>query len=53
VLTGEPKAVNTLDQPLNVAPIREALENLSMSFTRTFPRHSVTVLTLKATRRGL
>ena len=37
VLAGEPKAMNTVDQPTNVSPKEEPVVNLSESFRRTFP----------------
>ncbi|HTK76808.1 MAG TPA: alpha-L-arabinofuranosidase C-terminal domain-containing protein, partial [Gemmataceae bacterium] len=37
VLTGDPKAVNTIDQPTNVVPKEEAVTDASASFHRTFP----------------
>ena len=48
VLAGDPEAVNTLDQPTNVAPKQEAVTNASASFHRTFPPHSLTLLRLRA-----
>jgi alpha-N-arabinofuranosidase len=49
VLTGDPKAVNTLDQPRNIAPKQDAVTDASASFRRTFPPYSFTVLRLTAT----
>jgi alpha-L-arabinofuranosidase len=46
VLAGEPQAMNTVDQPTNVAPREEAITNISESFRRTFPPHSLTLLRL-------
>ena len=48
VLTGEPKAVNTLEQPTNVAPKEEAITDASASLRRKFPPHSLTLLRLSA-----
>ena len=48
VLTGNPTAQNTLDQPTLVAPKQEALTNASASFHRTFPPHSLTLLRIRA-----
>jgi alpha-N-arabinofuranosidase len=50
VLSGnDPKAVNTLDQPMNIAPKQETVTGASASFSRTFPPYSFTVLRLTAT----
>jgi alpha-L-arabinofuranosidase len=48
VLSGEPKAVNTVDEPTNITPKREAVTDASSSFHRTFPPHSFTLLRLTA-----
>jgi len=48
VLTGHPTDVNTIDEPTNVVPKEEKLENLAASFHRTFPPHSLTLLLLTA-----
>jgi alpha-L-arabinofuranosidase len=48
VLAGDPKAVNTLDQPTNVAPKQEVVTDASASFRRTFPPYSFTLLRLTA-----
>jgi alpha-L-arabinofuranosidase len=48
VLSGEPTAINTIDQPINVVPKKEAMTNASASFTRTFPPRSLTLLRLTA-----
>jgi alpha-L-arabinofuranosidase len=50
VLTGDPSWVNTVDEPRKLAPRQETLSNASMSFRRTFPAHSFTILRLKAVR---
>ena len=49
VITGDPKAVNTLDQPTNIAPKQQKVTDASESFRRTFPPNSFTVLRLTAT----
>jgi alpha-N-arabinofuranosidase len=49
ILTGDPKAVNTLDQTTNIAPKQDAVTDASASFRRTFPPYSFTVLRLTAT----
>ncbi|QEH39139.1 Extracellular exo-alpha-L-arabinofuranosidase precursor [Aquisphaera giovannonii] len=51
VLSGEPGAVNTADEPKKVAPKQEAITDASESFRRTFPPHSFTILRLKAEAR--
>src|SRR5207248_732630 len=48
VLSGDPKAVNTVDQPTNVAPKQETVTDASASLRRTFPPHSFTILRLNA-----
>ena len=48
VLAGDPNAVNTIEQPTNIAPKQETLTNASESFHRTFPPHSFTLLRLSA-----
>ncbi|HEY4246236.1 MAG TPA: alpha-L-arabinofuranosidase C-terminal domain-containing protein [Lacunisphaera sp.] len=48
VLTGAPTAVNSVEQPTNVAPKEELLTNTAASFTRTFPAYSVTLLRFPA-----
>jgi alpha-L-arabinofuranosidase len=49
VLSGEPRDVNTIDQPTKIAPKTEPLRDLSPSFSRTFPPHSLTLLRLTVT----
>jgi len=48
VLTGEPDWVNTVDEPLKVAPRQEPIANAAASFHRTFSPHSFTILRLTA-----
>lgn len=48
VLAGEPGAVNTLDEPMKVAPKTETVTDAAPTFHRTFPPHSLTILRLKA-----
>jgi alpha-L-arabinofuranosidase len=48
VLTGAPSAVNSVEQPTNVAPKEELLTNTAESFARTFPAYSVTLLRFPA-----
>ncbi len=47
VLAGDPKDVNTLDEPRKVAPKQEAVAGVSASFRHSFPAHSLTILRLK------
>ncbi|WP_165224778.1 alpha-L-arabinofuranosidase C-terminal domain-containing protein [Aquisphaera insulae] len=49
VLSGEPGAVNTIEEPRKVAPRQEAITDVAESFRRVFPPHSFTILRLKAT----
>ena len=44
VLSGDPKAVNTVDEPTKVAPKSEAVTDAAASFRRTFPPYSLTLL---------
>ena len=49
-MTGRlPRDVNTIDQPMKVAPKTEPLRDVSPSFSRTFPPHSLTLLRVTAT----
>ncbi len=49
VLTGAtPAAVNSFDQPNNVAPQESAIENASTHLNHTFPAHSLTVIRVPA-----
>lgn len=47
-LSGQPKDVNTLDQPRKVAPIFSNLSVTGSLFEHTFPAYSVSVLRFKA-----
>jgi alpha-L-arabinofuranosidase len=49
VLSGDPKAVNTIDQPTKIAPKQDPLIGATASFRRSFPPYSFTVLRLTAT----
>ena len=51
ILGGDPKAVNTVDQPTNVAPRQETITEASASFRHTFAPYSFTILRLTATPR--
>lgn len=48
VLSGDPAAVNTLDEPRNVAPRQEVVTDASDSFRHTFPPHSLSILRLRS-----
>jgi len=48
VISGDPQAVNSIEQPANVAPKEEPLTNVAASFTRTFAPHSVTLMRFPA-----
>jgi alpha-N-arabinofuranosidase len=48
VLAGDPADVNTLEEPRKVAPKQETVAGTAPSFRHTFPRHSLTILRLKA-----
>ena len=47
VLSGDPKAVNTIAEPMKVAPVVTSLHDLTSDFRPTLPPHSVVVLSLK------
>ena len=44
VLSGDPNAINSLENPKNVAPKQETISGVSETFHRTFPPYSLTVL---------
>jgi alpha-L-arabinofuranosidase len=46
VMSGDPKAQNTIDEPTRVSPRQETLANASASFRRTFPPYSLTLVRL-------
>jgi alpha-L-arabinofuranosidase len=50
VLSGEPSAVNTVDDPMRVSPRKETILDASLSFSRVFPPRSFTILRLKTTK---
>jgi alpha-N-arabinofuranosidase len=50
VLTGDPKGVNSIDRPTNIAPKEETITDAAASFQRTFPAHSLTLLRLNVTK---
>jgi alpha-N-arabinofuranosidase len=50
VLAGAPNSANTIDEPRKVAPVQETIANITPSFHRTFPPHSLTILQLRTTR---
>ena len=47
VLAGSPQDVNTLDQPLHIAPRRVIVSNVAGRFPHEFPPYSVTVMRLR------
>lgn len=49
VLSGDPKAVNTIDQPMLISPKEEPIADVSASFRQEFPPHSLTLLRLNVT----
>lgn len=50
VLAGDPTAINSVEQPMNIAPKQETVTDASSSFHRTFPPHSLTILRLKTSK---
>jgi alpha-L-arabinofuranosidase len=50
IMTGDPKAENSLADPLKVAPTTKPVKGLSNTFNRTLPAHSITVLKLNSKR---
>jgi alpha-L-arabinofuranosidase len=48
VMSGQPRDVNTIEEPKKIAPKEEPMTNAGESFTRTFPAHSLTVLRIAA-----
>ena len=50
VLTGEPSAKNSLEEPMRVSPKTEPLADAATSFHRVFPPYSLTLLRLKASK---
>ncbi len=49
VLSGDPKDINTVDEPMKISPKQEAFSDAASSFRRVFPAHSLTLLRVKAT----
>ncbi len=47
VLTGDLKAMNSIDEPKLIAPITTPIHGLGNAFRQTLPPHSVVVLSLK------
>ena len=47
VLTGDPSDVNSVDNPIKVAPKHSNIDNAGTSFDHEFPAHSVSILRLK------
>lgn len=52
VLSGSPDAMNSVDEPRKVAPVKEAVGGAAPSFLRTFAPHSFTILRIKASATG-
>jgi len=50
ILTGDPKAVNTLAEPKKVVPVTTKVNDFGKEFRKTLPAHSVTVLRVQITR---
>lgn len=50
VLAGDPDAVNSIEEPMKIAPRRVRLRNSGPRFVHAFPAHSVTVLRVDAER---
>ncbi len=50
VLSGDPSAQNTIEDPKKIIPIRTRLEVTTPNFVHTFAAHSVSVLRLKTRR---
>jgi len=48
VLSGDPKAVNTIEEPTKITPREEAVTDASASFHRVCPPHSFTLMRLTA-----
>jgi alpha-L-arabinofuranosidase len=48
VLSGQPRDVNTLENPTKVAPQQSTIENAAASFTHELPAYSVNVIRFKA-----
>ena len=48
IIAGEPSAVNSIAMPTNVAPKEESLTTSAVSFSRTFPPYSITLLRFPA-----
>jgi alpha-N-arabinofuranosidase len=48
VLTADPTATNSIDEPSRVVPVTQRVRGIASSFTHTFPPYSITVLVLGA-----
>jgi alpha-L-arabinofuranosidase len=46
-IEGDPKAVNSVENPTGIAPKPVTINNAGPQFTHAFPAHSVTILRLK------
>jgi alpha-N-arabinofuranosidase len=51
VLSGDPRAINTLDEPRKVAPQEEAVQGMGASFSHAFKPYSFTVLRIKTSAK--
>jgi alpha-N-arabinofuranosidase len=53
VLTSDdPQAVNSVERPMNVAPVSSALHDLAAHFTHAFPPNSLSVLKIEVQKPG-
>jgi alpha-L-arabinofuranosidase len=52
VLSGDPTAQNSIEEPTKIAPKEEALTGLGATFHRTFPAHSFTLIRIPAKVKG-
>jgi alpha-N-arabinofuranosidase len=50
VLSGEPKAMNSIDEPKKIFPVTTEIHGIGTSLRQTLPAHSVAVLTLRKSR---
>ncbi len=51
LLTGEPEGVNSVDEPQKFAPRKEVISDAGMTFHRTFPPHSFTIVRLRVSAK--
>lgn len=50
ILSGELKAMNSIDEPTKISPVTTEIRGLGSSFRQNLPAHSVAVLTLRKPR---